>query len=135
MCGRRLILVTAMLLACNRSDMSTAAKLQEKGASASTTKDWPAAVAPDPTTPEPPKEVKVTDVVHDDDIGVRLKEILASTSWFRNAEVDVRNGVVFLSGTTKELKYKEWATALASKTEDAVAVVNHIKILTTRSQR
>jgi small conductance mechanosensitive channel len=113
------------------SNVTLAMTMQDEAETSATMKEAPSATAPvsDPTTPEAPKEVKVTGVVQDEDIGIRLQEIMKSTDWFQNEEVEVRNGVVFLSGTTRDLKYKEWAASLASKTEDSVAVVNHIKVI------
>ncbi|MEZ6034369.1 MAG: mechanosensitive ion channel family protein [Planctomycetaceae bacterium] len=130
MSGRHFIITASLLcFLWPRVGAPRAAFAQNATEAPPATNEAPAAVSPDPTTPEAPKEVKVTDVVQDDDIGARLLEILKSTNWFQNEDVDVRNGVVFLNGTTGDLKYKEWATSLASKTEDAVAVVNHMQVI------
>ena len=79
--------------------------------------------------PEAPAEVSVSEVVEDHEIDTRLQEILASTDWFANEGVEVENGVVFLTGTTSDEKYRKWAAELAGKTEDVVAVVNRIKVI------
>ena len=79
-------------------------------------------------TPETPEAVSVTEVVEDHEIDKRLREILQSTEWFDSESVDVENGVVFLTGTTSDEKYRKWAGDLAAKTEDVVAVVNRIVV-------
>ncbi|HQZ65092.1 MAG TPA: BON domain-containing protein [Planctomycetaceae bacterium] len=53
---------------------------------------------------------------------------LKSTEWFQNEEVHVQSGVVFLTGETRLEKYRTWASDLAGKTEDVVAVVNRITV-------
>ena len=52
------------------------------------------------TAPETPATVNVSEVVLDDKIEARLSSILKSTEWFRNEEVHVESGVVFLTGET-----------------------------------
>ncbi|WP_158521060.1 mechanosensitive ion channel family protein [Fuerstiella marisgermanici] len=102
--------------------------------SASAQDEQPA--SPDPATetdaeaesPEAPKAVNVTEVAMDAEIDQRLREILRSTEWFRDEAVSVENGVVFLTGTTSDEKYRKWAGDLATRTEDVVAVVNRIKV-------
>ncbi|MCA9085962.1 MAG: mechanosensitive ion channel [Planctomycetaceae bacterium] len=78
--------------------------------------------------PETPDEVSVSEVVGDSEIGARLRQILTSTEWFRDEDVVVENGVVFLTGATESEKYRTWAGDLASRTEDVVAVVNRIRV-------
>lgn len=109
---------TLLLASGTNCKPTFAAAFQETSQSTSAEKQEPTSATPEPTTLEPPKEVKVTDVVQDGDIGARLQEILKATNWFQDAEVDVQNGVVVLKGTTKDAKYREWASSLASKTED-----------------
>lgn len=79
-------------------------------------------------TPEAPDSVNVSEVVKDTQIDKRLREILQSTEWFTEESVTVENGVVFLSGTTRDEKYRKWAGDLAARTEDVVAVVNRIRV-------
>lgn len=125
-----LIFVASLLIVSGtNSGLIPAGILQDSTERSSPPQEDTAPVVADSFTPEPPKEVKVTDVVHDDQIGARLTEIMKATEWFQDERVDVRNGVVFLKGTTRDLKYKEWASALASKTEDSVAVVNQIRVI------
>lgn len=78
--------------------------------------------------PEPPAKVNVGQVVQDEDIALRLRQILDATGWFTDATVKVEDGVVFLTGQTDSAPNKTWAGELASKTEDVVAVVNRIKV-------
>lgn len=79
-------------------------------------------------TPETPDAVSVTEVVEDHEIDKRLRDILQATEWFQATSVDVENGVVFLTGSTTDERYRKWAGDLAGKTEDVVAVVNRIKV-------
>ena len=51
-----------------------------------------------------------------------------STTWFQNARVTVRDGVVFIDGRTDSLEYRRWAGRLADNTEGTVAVVNRIVV-------
>ncbi len=74
--------------------------------------------------------VGVRSVADDTAIDDRLTGILDATGWFRDAAVSVRNGVVFLDGRTTEETRKEWAGNLARNTEDVVAVVNRIDVVT-----
>lgn len=78
--------------------------------------------------PKIPEDVKVRPETKDIEISNRIKNILMSTQWFINPSVKVKNGVVFLYGTTANEDYREWAERLASKTQDTVAVVNHIQV-------
>lgn len=64
----------------------------------------------------------------DDRIAERLERIMASTGRFSSIQVDVRDGVVFLDGATRQEAYKEWATELARKTQDVAAVINNIEV-------
>jgi len=64
----------------------------------------------------------------DREIDARLTRILSASGWFRAPRVEVREGIVFLDGMTTTDQNKDWAGALAAKTEDVVAVVNRIEI-------
>ncbi len=78
--------------------------------------------------PEAPGKVKVETVVEDIDIGQRIADILETTGWFGQPEVSVREGIVFLKGTTRTDESKQWAGELAKNTEGVVAVVNQIVV-------
>ena len=76
-----------------------------------------------------PERVDVAPVAGDSQIRDRLVRILAATEWFENPEVEVNDGVVFLSGSTDTADHKRWAGDLARNTQDVTAVVNRIEIL------
>lgn len=82
----------------------------------------------DVDTPNTPDRVEVNPLARDNEIEDRLSEILESTKRFEMPEVNVENGVVFLSGVAKEDEFKTWATDLASKTQDVAAVVNRMSV-------
>lgn len=75
-----------------------------------------------------PKEVRVEPTAGDPAIAARIQRILVSTTWFQGARVAVRDGVVFLDGTTDSLEHRRWAGQLAENTEGTVAVVNNIEV-------
>ncbi len=56
-----------------------------------------------------PERVDVAPVADDTQIRERLVRILTATAWFENPEVEVNDGVVFLSGSTEAGDYKRWA--------------------------
>ncbi len=76
-----------------------------------------------------PERVDVAPVADDSQIRERLVRILTATEWFEDPQVEVNDGVVFLSGSTGNGDYKRWAGDLARNTQDVTAVVNRIEIL------
>jgi len=103
---------------------------------------WPVTVVAQDTTPESPEttdseeeaptapvKVDVEPVADDVDISDRLTRILEATERFEDPEVDVDEGVVFLSGRTKKEEFRTWAGDLARNTESVVAVVNRIEVV------
>jgi len=80
-------------------------------------------------TPAAPERVEIDPTAADEEIAQRLEAILVSTGWFQEPDVTVSEGVVFLSGRTLREEYKDWAGALASRTQDVVAVVNRLEIV------
>lgn len=90
---------------------------------------------PQPATPEGTREVPVPQTVDvepassDDAIESRIEEILSATGWFTDPGVEVKNGVVFLTGATTDEAHREKAELLAQRTQDVVAVVNSIRLL------
>ena len=76
-----------------------------------------------------PDKVDITPLASDQSIANRLANILEATGWFKNTEVQVRDGVVFLDGQTAGKSNQEWAGDLARKTQDVVAVVNRIEVI------
>ncbi len=81
-----------------------------------------------PLENQPAAKVEVAPVSLDVDIAARLQKILTATKWFEEPSVEVSEGVVFLEGTTTTDERKEWATKLASNTQDVVAVANRIQV-------
>ncbi len=75
-----------------------------------------------------PETVEVQPLADDTEIAQRLAEILNATKWFRQPQVRVDKGVVFLSGSTKSDTFKKWAGDLSRNTRDVVAVVNRIDV-------
>ncbi len=76
-----------------------------------------------------PASVDVTPVARDDEIRKRLQSVLDATEWFTDPRVDVREGVVFLSGRAETDDLKKWAGDLARNTQDVVAVANRMEVL------
>ena len=78
--------------------------------------------------PIAPVKVDVKPVAHDEEIGQRLQSVLDATGWFIKPQVEVNEGVVFLSGRTKSDELKKWAGDLARSTQDVVAVANRMEV-------
>jgi small-conductance mechanosensitive channel len=90
-----------------------------------------------PTAPAPPgapaslrapQKVEVQPHADDAAIEQRLTRILRATGWFEQPQVEVDEGVVFLSGIADADEHRQWAEHLASNTQDVVAVVNKIEV-------
>lgn len=82
------------------------------------------------TTKKPvPEQVDVQQVADDSQIQERISGILAATDWYTDTEVEVKDGVVFLRGSTENEDYKRWAGELAKNTQDVAAVVNQIEVM------
>lgn len=75
-----------------------------------------------------PKQVEVKPIARDDEIEDRLVRILNATDWFRETQVTVEEGVVFLEGRTEGDAFKQWAGDLSHSVQDVVAVVNRIEV-------
>lgn len=75
-----------------------------------------------------PEQINVQPETEDPDIENRLTGILQATGWFTEANVEVNEGVVFLTGSTESIDYKRWAGELARNTQDVTAVVNQIEV-------
>ena len=74
-----------------------------------------------------PARVTVDPTARDEEIEARLGRILKATGWFGNPQVEVEEGVVFLTGTAQGDAQRKWAGDLARNTQDVVAVVNRIE--------
>ncbi len=77
---------------------------------------------------EAPRAIAVEPVARDDAIAKRIDSILDATGWYRGVEVQAREGVVFLDGSTQSDEHRTWARNLAANTQDVVAVVNRITV-------
>ncbi|MGB3225412.1 MAG: mechanosensitive ion channel family protein [Desulforhopalus sp.] len=75
------------------------------------------------------EQIKVNPSSNDEDIYQRLAKILKATGWFSDIIIHVEEGVVFLDGYTNSNDHRKWASELAGKVTDVVAVVNRIKIV------
>jgi small-conductance mechanosensitive channel len=84
--------------------------------------------AQDTTETIVPEQVDVQPAAEDSEIQERLSGILTATGWFIETEVEVKDGVVFLKGSTESDEYKKWAGELARNTQDVAAVVNQIEV-------
>ena len=81
----------------------------------------------DATIPIPSK-VDVRPVAQDVEIRGRLQDILEATGWFPTSQVEVKDGVVFLSGEAQSDEVKQWAGNLARNTQGVVAVANRMQV-------
>lgn len=88
----------------------------------------PSATAQEPPPQDAQEPVEVVPAAEDSEIAGRVERILKSTSWFVDPAVTVRDGVVTLDGTAETRERRDWAGALAEKTEGTVAVVNRIEV-------
>ncbi|MEM9883701.1 MAG: mechanosensitive ion channel family protein [Planctomycetota bacterium] len=73
--------------------------------------------------------VKVDGEATDAEIARRLGDILAASRRYEDLSVEVRDGIVFIAGTAQSDDHKQWASDLARRTEDAVAVVNNLEVV------
>lgn len=76
-----------------------------------------------------PSRVDIEPVARDEEIEVRLQDILLATTWFVDPTVRVQEGVVFITGQAQTSEYKTWAGDLARNTQDVVAVVNQMEVI------
>ncbi|MEZ5964563.1 MAG: mechanosensitive ion channel family protein [Planctomycetota bacterium] len=81
-----------------------------------------------PSATAAPVSVQVAPTHDDTAIERRLRDILAATGWFRDPSVQVRDGVVTLTGVVDDEAHRAWATELARKTIDVVAVINRQEV-------
>ncbi|GAB5411077.1 MAG: mechanosensitive ion channel family protein [Chlamydiales bacterium] len=76
-------------------------------------------------------KVEVKPTARDHQIKGRLEAILNATGWFIDPKAEVKEGVVFLYGSTNNEEHKKWAGSLARNIEAVTAVVNKIAITPT----
>ncbi len=72
--------------------------------------------------------IPIVPEIDDSDIEERLQSILGTTRWFSEVGVEVRNGVVFLDGSTSAEEHQEWAARTANRMEGVVATINNIEV-------
>ncbi|MGI8842412.1 MAG: mechanosensitive ion channel domain-containing protein [Gemmatimonadaceae bacterium] len=75
-----------------------------------------------------PTKVEVQPVAQDDEIRRRIQSVMEATGWFVDPRVQVRDGVVFLSGRAETEEIRKWAGDLARNTQDVAAVANRIEL-------
>lgn len=75
-----------------------------------------------------PDQVDIKPTALDFAIRKRLVKILNATCWYIDPQVEVQEGVVFLSGLAKTEDHRKWAGDLARNTQDVVAVVNKMQL-------
>ncbi len=73
--------------------------------------------------------VKVDAAADDDEIARRLRDIYDASERYTDLTVEVRDGIVFLTGRTTDDDYRDWASSLARRTQDVVAVVNNLTVV------
>jgi len=88
----------------------------------------PTPPADEPTVTATQQAVDVDKSVSDTRIARRIREILIATERFTDLEVETRDAVVFLRGTTTHPDAKALAADLANRTQGVAAVVNNIRI-------
>ena len=74
-------------------------------------------------------KVDVRPGARDDEILIRLQNVLKATGRFENAGVRVTDGVVFIDGDVESEELKRWASNLAQRTQDVVAVLNRMEVI------
>lgn len=83
----------------------------------------------DESTPDPPnKVVEVEPQATDEQIQIRIRNILEATTWYDEIDVRVQDGVVFLEGVADSEKHQLDATQLAASMEGAVFPINNIVV-------
>ena len=88
----------------------------------------PTVSAPADLSPAP-AQVSVHPVARDEQIRARLQRVLLATDSFKDPQVRVEDGVVFLHGKVDSAELKSWAGDLARNTQDVVAVANQMEVI------
>lgn len=78
----------------------------------------PAAATASKNPVRTPQEIK------DAALAQRLNRILSATGWYPNLHLEVREGLVFLSGEFATQAQRDWALALIAKTEGVVGTID-----------
>lgn len=74
--------------------------------------------------------IEVQQKVADQAIEQRFKSILELSNRIHDAKVEVKEGVLILSGRADDENDREWVENAANRTEGVIAVVNNIKLIT-----
>ncbi len=88
----------------------------------------PTVSAPADLSPAP-AQVSVHPIARDEQIRARLQRVLLATDSFKDPQVRVEDGVVFLHGKVDSAELKSWAGDLARNTQDVVAVANQMEVI------
>ncbi|SMP59228.1 Small-conductance mechanosensitive channel [Neorhodopirellula lusitana] len=76
----------------------------------------------------PAATVAVDDVVDDASIEERLSQVFRAAGWFDEMSVVTDNGIVTIEGTSDSEEHSQWATNVARKTQDVIAVINKLEV-------
>lgn len=68
--------------------------------------------------------ILISPKVSDAKIQDRLNEIAEVSGWFQEAQIQVKNGVVILSGQVSSAEHLEWLKEISFKTEGVTAFIN-----------
>lgn len=75
------------------------------------------------------QSITVTQQIADSSIQKRITNILNTSEWFKDLSVSATEGIVILRAQTSSRDHREWAEAIASRTEGVVAVINKIHVV------
>lgn len=73
--------------------------------------------------------VKVEGSADDGVIAERLRSIYEASGRYEDLSLRVQDGIVFIAGRAERDEHKQWASDLARRTEDVVAVVNDLEVV------
>lgn len=74
----------------------------------------------------PAQQIAAPKDVSDQAIQTRLRQIFKTSGWLPDLTVEVKEGLVFLSGKIKRSEKKEWAIQIIQKTEGVVGIVDNL---------
>lgn len=75
------------------------------------------------------KIINVAATASDEAVQGRIQTILTASGWFNDLNITNNSGIVTITGTTAKESHKQWAENIAARTENAVAVVNKLKVV------
>ncbi|QDU28668.1 Small-conductance mechanosensitive channel [Anatilimnocola aggregata] len=126
--GQRYHFLTALIIGAITSSLLAQPPSDAVGSSKKNIPKQVEAPEKEDLTPATAK-VDINPVARDEEIRTRLQSVLDATGWFIDPQVEVREGVVFLSGYAETDELKKWAGDLARNTQDVVAVANRMDVL------